>query len=694
MYAVTEQYSQSIAKAVRTTAVSGFIKTKGGEILPINDGSIKTGSLSISSRLNSSGDFKPGGVYSSELSVTFLGIAADGLDGARITLDFRLYRGNSGECDSVPLGTFYVDGSTIKRRGRAVSLKADDALMNFDYPAEAISGTLHELAVTACERCDVPLRTSTEEFLALPNADITAEVDTSRVQTWRDLLIFIAMLTGTFVRIDRTGGLCFVPLTCERDNGVIIPVREIAGAVRSSTEFSDDTTRITRLFMRRGGGVISAERNLSESSEVYAALELTENPLLTGLSDEDAQAALAKTLAALSVCLNRAYKTDFNGDPALETGDYVRLRGGAVDTSRGYATGMITSQVWRYRGNHTIQCSLSSSIPPEESVQAFALFAADDTAGTVSRMRVQPKSQLEKQLDAMRGKAGTGGTLSPITTYEYLYDPSVKLNGTTYTIEKNAAGLISKITDSLGNTLKPTISGEITDIALHNAALWGAVMARGIWSSRANPNMLDNSDFRINQRGQGSYTKAGYTVDRWKQESRTKVTMEPDGIRVECIRSTAEPWAGFAQIAEAPFVAGESYTVSVYVTDILGAWRLRSDNAADGVEINLTAGLNVLTFKAVRFNPGSFSNNGININITSETMAGDYFKLKWTKLEVGETATEYTAPDFADELRECQRFYQIHSSGNLGPDELDPPMRATPTVTRLADGNYAYSADL
>lgn len=409
MYTVTEQYSQNIAKAVRTTAVSGFIKTKNGEILTINDGSIKNGSLSISSRLNSSGDFKPGGVYSSELSVTFLGITADGLDGARITLDFRLYRGNSGEYDSVPLGTFYVDGSTIKRRGTAVSLKADDALMNFDYPAEAISGTLHELAAAACAACDVPLRTSTEEFLALPNADITAEVDTSRVQTWRDLLIFIAMLTGTFVRIDRTGGLCFVPLTCERSNGVIIPVREIAGTVRSSTEFSDDTTRITKLFMRRGGGVISAERNLSESSEVYAALELAENPLLAGLGDEDAQAALAKTLAALSVCLNRAYKTDFNGDPALETGDYVRLRGGAVDTSRGYATGMITSQVWRYRGKHTIQCSLSSSIPPEESVQTFALLAADDTAGAVSRMRVQPKSQLEKEIDALRGKRTLAG---------------------------------------------------------------------------------------------------------------------------------------------------------------------------------------------------------------------------------------------------------------------------------------------
>ena len=70
---------------------------------------------------------------------------------------------------------------------------------------------------------------------------------------------------------------------------------------------------------------------------------------------------------------------------------------------------MITSQVWRYHGKHTIQCSLSSSIPPEESAQTFALLAAGDTARAVSKMRVQPKSQMEKQLDGLRGKAGSGG---------------------------------------------------------------------------------------------------------------------------------------------------------------------------------------------------------------------------------------------------------------------------------------------
>ncbi|MDE7194533.1 MAG: siphovirus ReqiPepy6 Gp37-like family protein [Oscillospiraceae bacterium] len=72
--------------------------------------------------------------------------------------------------------------------------------------------------------------------------------------------------------------------------------------------------------------------------------------------------------------------------------------------------------------------------------------------------------------------AAQASTASAITTYEYLTDSSVKFNDTTYTIEKNEAGLISKITDSLGNSLKPVVRGEITDIALHNAVFMAVAM--------------------------------------------------------------------------------------------------------------------------------------------------------------------------------------------------------------------------
>ena len=85
--------------------------------------------------------------------------------------------------------------------------------------------------------------------------------------------------------------------------------------------------------------------------------------------------------------------------------------------------------------------------------------------------------QQSKQ-EAKTSSQTTGGTLNE---YKYLTDTSVKFNGTTYTIEKDATtGLISKISDSNGNSLEPGISAGITDAALHNAVFWAVAMARGI----------------------------------------------------------------------------------------------------------------------------------------------------------------------------------------------------------------------
>ena len=75
-------------------------------------------------------------------------------------------------------------------------------------------------------------------------------------------------------------------------------------------------------------------------------------------------------------------------------------------------------------------------------------------------------------------KVSATGTL---TEYKYLTDASVKFNGTTYTVEKDAdTGLISKISDSNGNSLEPEISAGITDVATHNAVFWAVAMCRGL----------------------------------------------------------------------------------------------------------------------------------------------------------------------------------------------------------------------
>lgn len=430
MYNVSDTYRELIKAPVRYTGISGAARLRDGTIIHLTDDNIAAGSLSITQKMNGRGDFRPGGVYSGELSCSLKGFAGktSDLDGAAIRLAFILYHDSdmqAAKSETVPLGRFYVDGSSIKRRNDTVTLSAFDGMALFDVEATERSGTLYELVCGACTAAGLSFGMTQTAFEALPNAAQTAKINTARIQTERDLLMYVGMMTASFARISRSNELEFVPLTCERnDGGVIVPVREIAGNIRFNTDFSDDTTCIAKLFTRRNGAAVYSTREISAGgSEKLAVMELNENPLLAELSDDVVAGVLNNELLQMYKCLNRVFDSSFTGDPALEIGDYVRLRGGAIDTDRGYATGMITSQIWRYRGQHTIKCSMPSSLSAVEE-SAVAAYSAETYTG--SRQRTQPKSQLEKRMDAMEAassgtaeKLQTSGTNTAAITNEY-----------------------------------------------------------------------------------------------------------------------------------------------------------------------------------------------------------------------------------------------------------------------------------
>jgi hypothetical protein len=413
MYNVSDTYRELIKAPVRYTGISGAARLRDGTIIHLTDDNIAAGSLSITQKMNGRGDFRPGGVYSGELSCSLKGFAGktSDLDGAAIRLAFILYHDSdmqAAKSETVPLGRFYVDGSSIKRRNDTVTLSAFDGMALFDVEATERSGTLYELVCGACTAAGLSFGMTQTAFEALPNAAQTAKINTARIQTERDLLMYVGMMTASFARISRSNELEFVPLTCERnDGGVIVPVREIAGNIRFNTDFSDDTTCIAKLFTRRNGAAVYSTSEISAGgSEKLAVMELNENPLLAELSDDVVAAVLNNELLQMYKCLNRVFDSSFTGDPALEIGDYVRLRGGAIDTDRGYATGMITSQIWRYRGQHTIKCSMPSSLSAVEESVATAYSAETSTE---SRQRTQPKSQTEKQIDELRKQLSQSG---------------------------------------------------------------------------------------------------------------------------------------------------------------------------------------------------------------------------------------------------------------------------------------------
>ena len=163
----------------------------------------------------------------------------------------------------------------------------------------------------------------------------------------------------------------------------------------------------------------------------------------------------------------------------------------------------------------------------------------------------------------------------------------------------------------------------------------------------SNPNLLTNPDFKINQRGNSTYTTSSessiYTVDRWML-ARGKATVNSDGtVTVTATGGTMNKEGYFQQKLDNA-ISG-AYTVSMEVVRISGTVKI----AIDGAWKTVTSGKNV--FQGVN------SSNNFN-SVGLQLAVGASITLKYMKLEQGAVATAYTAPNLIEEYPKCQRYFQ------------------------------------
>lgn len=227
---------------------------------------------------------------------------------------------------------------------------------------------------------------------------------------------------------------------------------------------------------------------------------------------------------------------------------------------------------------------------------------------------------------------------------------------------------------------------SFTDTSLlpvHN----GAGLKKGLLSQLANylgnkfsnPNLLINPDFKINQRGATSYEQQGYSVDRWKIWNVTVTPSASGGITVK--NDKYEDTGTFIQILENA-TEGDS-TLSCYVESVSGTVTMVAD---DNSQVILKQGLNIVHTSMSTKNFIIFLNRGTNVT------------LKWVKLEQGKVATEFIAPNMAEELIKCCRFYQklqvMYTTYGVADQHyyhklpLVTIFRANPTVSVTDQYNY------
>lgn len=159
----------------------------------------------------------------------------------------------------------------------------------------------------------------------------------------------------------------------------------------------------------------------------------------------------------------------------------------------------------------------------------------------------------------------------------------------------------------------------------------------------SNPNLLLNSNFRVDQRGYGTYsnntTKPTYTLDRWMSIN-TKVVYNIDGTVTITSLATTNTSAWFKQIL-AHQIRG-TCTLSCNITAVTGNAYLF--NQTKGKKI--VKGLNTVTLSLLK-------------EASIELKQGASITIEWIKLEKGSKATAYVAPNYADELQRCMMYYNV-----------------------------------
>ena len=284
------------------------------------------------------------------------------------------------------------------------------------------------------------------------------------------------------------------------------------------------------------------------------------------------------------------------------------------------------------------------------------------------------------------------------TIHFYLWAPS-----TTYAI--------STISAQRGNGLNitnPLTLYQPSDLQQLEGLIYGANFNHAAYDSHSNyipdtyarkaevskPNLLINSDFSINQRGQTSYSGYNiYTVDRWKTLAVAAKATLTDGKWEFGIYSPDGPGSRTCicqDVEDFEKLKGKTVTASIKVNKIeegvKGTTVLYVYDGKNNMEVPIT-GVGTFTVTKVV----NAEANKLRVGIAGTPSATNYaITPEWIKLEVGTEATPFTPPLIAEELPKCHRYYQRYNFATnmplpLGIARTDTTVSINFNIPKLRD---------
>jgi len=345
LYAVSQQFMKAIKDNTRNYFWSGKITTKDEKEYSFTNEDIVKGSGYITNQCSGNNEIEIGSVYSAELGITLLSdVDRYSLEDGIIELFFHLDIGN-GVYETVPMGVYEI--SEANRTVKCLEIKAYDFMLRFDkaFSNKITNGSPYDILAMACEECKVELAQTQEEIESMPNGlFILGIYPENDIETWRDLIYYLAQVLGCFATINREGKL---ELRKFSNQSVV----DIPNTHRFSSSFSDFVTRYT---------AISSTNIKTQISEYYSletddalTMNLGVNPLLQFGLKETREILLKNILTDISVISYLPFDSTTIGNPALDLGDVITFSGGQAD--KGQITA-ITNITYRINGKHNLKC--------------------------------------------------------------------------------------------------------------------------------------------------------------------------------------------------------------------------------------------------------------------------------------------------------------------------------------------------
>ena len=342
MYSVSDAYKVTVADSHRKSKMRAVL-TVGKTVINLDDNDIIKDSVYITNQCTNGNEYEYGCVYAGECGITIKSSADRySLYDSELKLFWSLWTGEAWE--EIPLGVFYI--SEPNRINDKISIKALDGMIKLDVNVdEDTQGTMIELLHYISDKCGVSLSQTDEELGAFINSNVQYSVYADKVETHRDLLAYICMMSACFAVFDRQGKLKVVSYATE-------PCVTLSKKQRfAKATFSDYTTKFVGIKAR-----FIAEENYApyESGETGNGLilDMGDNPIVRGLP-ETKHALLDAVFEVLKNVSYTPFEIETLGNPAIDLGDMVKNIYVGKD-GKTYLS-PITYYYWTYRGKHKLR---------------------------------------------------------------------------------------------------------------------------------------------------------------------------------------------------------------------------------------------------------------------------------------------------------------------------------------------------